>query len=66
MTRKDYELLAVILADALSAKRLHANQAAAIIKDFAKGLNPTNPRFDEARFIDAVMARWVEIAYWSK
>ena len=59
MTRKDYEIIAATIRTACN--RLPAGSPGAgshyvkqvLAGEFAQALKTTNPRFDEARFVDA-------------
>ncbi len=51
MTKKDFEMIAAIVADIRNA-----DDRAATATHFANKLSATNPRFDRARFIAACNA----------
>lgn len=54
MTRKDFELLASALGEALTLSGADVTGCVKAVACFANHLVGTNPRFDRSRFIDAV------------
>ncbi len=51
MTRKDFELIAKVVANTLATVTEESRQCLAL--DFAYALQETNPRFDITRFVKA-------------
>ena len=51
MTRKDFELIAAVVANTLATVSDNSRQCLAL--DFAYALQESNPRFDKARFVKA-------------
>ncbi len=54
MTKKDFETVAKSLGLAATKLDLSADQIGKLAAYVSEGLKSTNPRFDSARFIDAV------------
>jgi len=54
MTRKDFQLIADVVASTLSTVKPEARQCLAV--DFAVALADTNPRFDSNLFVKACLA----------
>ena len=54
MTRKDFELIAKVVANTLATTTEHGRQCLAL--DFANALKATNPRFNMTRFVKACHA----------
>jgi hypothetical protein len=58
MTRKDYVLIAEVIANLRGEQRdkgafAHAPSLAEVAEELARALEVDNPRFDRARFLDA-------------
>ena len=53
MTRKDFQLIADVVASTLATVKPEARQCLAL--DFAAALADTNPRFDQSRFVKACL-----------
>mgnify|MGYP003668352629 CR=1 FL=1 len=51
MTRKDFELIAAVVANTLATVSDNSRQCLAL--DFANALKSTNPRFNVSRFVTA-------------
>ena len=54
MTRKDFELIAKVVANTLSTVTEDSRQCLAL--DFAAQLGKTNTRFDQVRFVKACLS----------
>lgn len=53
MTRRDYELIARVLARARGPGGLYSEDVDTLARDMADALASTNPRFDRERFLAA-------------
>lgn len=53
MTRKDYVLLASVIADVRSDPSCDARRRKLIARDIASALEADNPLFDRAKFLEA-------------